>query len=62
MDSTVIWLVLGKIMFDNDFQITGWTKLDFADTQNTTLQNLSFEFGYLPLQWLKYTTDLASSE
>ena len=24
----VIWLVPGKVMLHNDFQITGWTKLD----------------------------------
>ena len=43
--STIIWLVLGKVVLDNDFQIIGWTKLDFLLIHstilpfNTTLKN-----------------------
>ena len=68
-DSTVIWLVPGKVMLHNDFQITGWLKLDFlADTEYyPSLQYHTKEF--VIRLWLsalamtvKYTTDLACSE
>ena len=61
--STVIWLVQGKFILHNNFPITGWTKLDyFLFIQstilpwNTTLENLSSAFGYLPLLWLCSTS------
>ena len=68
--STVIWLVPGKVMLHNDFQITALSNLLFCLADTEYYPSLKYHTKEFVIRlWLsalamtvKYTTDLASSE
>ena len=69
-DYTFIWLVPGKVMFHNDFQITGRSKLGLFLADREYYPSLKYHTKEFVFRlWLfalamavKDSTDLASSE